>query len=137
MQMTAKRRSQPWWMILLLTPILVSCIAVPVAFWEVSLYVGASIVGTATGQFVEQVVDNLVERTFDKSSPGYVIPDPENPLHGTYSKKMKFTITDLAGKSKSFEINKPRMYRNSETSKKWELAPGVKESVAQKLEGGA
>ena len=136
MQLTEKRRRvQPWWMIFLLIPMLVSC-AVPIVIWEVVLYLGANLIYTGTGQFIEQVVDNLVDKLFHADSPGYVMPDPENLLQGTYSKKMKFTAINPAGQRKSFEINQPRMVKDS-VSSTWRLAPDLRGLVDQILEGGS
>jgi hypothetical protein len=136
MQVLNQRRSlQRWWIIFLFIPMLVSC-AVPVALWEVALQIGANLAYTATGQFIEQVVDNLVEKLFHGNSPGYVIPDPGNSLQGTYSTKMRFTTIDPAGQRRGFEINKPRMVRDSESSI-WQLAPDLRGLVNQILEGRA
>ena len=136
MQLTEKRkRVQPLWVVVLLIPMLVSC-AVPIVIWEVVLYLGANLIYTGTGQFIEQVVDNLVDQMFHADSPGYVIPDRDDPLQGTYSKKMKFTTTNPGGQRKSFEINQPRMVKNS-TSSTWTLAPDLRGLVDQILEAGA
>ncbi len=134
MQITTRKiGSQPWWIILLLIPMLVSCVS-PVVFWEVALSVGAELAYSQIGQFIEQVIDNLVEKAFNDESPGYVIEDPNNPLQGTYSTKMRFTTIDR-GQRRSFEVTKPRMFRDSESSP-WQLAPDIKELVAQILKGG-
>jgi hypothetical protein len=135
MHMTAKRRSQPWWVILLLMPMMMAC-AFPVVVWEVALYLGATLAYTGTGQFIEQVVDNLVDRIFHESSAGYVIQDRGNPLEGTYSGKMKFATESPEGQRRTYELNKPRMYRDSETSI-WRLAPDMRDLVNQVLKGGA
>jgi len=136
MQVTIKKKSaQPWWVIILIIPMLVSC-AVPVVIWQVALYVGAGLMYTAAGQVIEKVVDNLVEQLFHSDSPGYVIIDPTNPLQGNYSKEMKFATTDR-GETKKYELPRPRMVRDSKYSVDWQLAPDLKALVNQVLKGGS
>lgn len=64
---------------------------------------------------------------------GYVIPDSDNPLKGTYTKEMTFTITDSSGKDKSYTITRPRMVRESEKDV-WRLAPETDKLVEAVLE---
>jgi len=60
---------------------------------------------------------------------GYVIPDSDNSLQGTYSSTMQFAVTDSSGKRKSYTIVRPRMVRESEKDNSWSLSPETKKVV--------
>lgn len=134
---TKKNRSQPWWAMLLCIPLLVSCAGPITPFlWELAIYIGAELTYTAAGQFLEQAIDEVIYKISQNDSPGYVVPDPYNPLNGTYSARMKLTAKDAAGYSRFYTIDRPRMVRESESSA-WELAPDLKSFTEQVLKGGA
>ena len=120
--------------IALCIPLLVSCAPI-VIFWEVTLLVGSALAYTGGGQFIEQVVDELVYKLFHGDSPGYVVPDPYNSLNGTYTTKMKLVTKDPSGQTRAYTLDKPRMIRESEDSA-WELAPDLKDITTQILQGG-
>jgi hypothetical protein len=102
----------------------------------VALIIGVSLTYTGAGQFIEQAVDEVLYKLFHSDSPGYVVPDPYNPLNGTYSTKMKLTTRDVAGNLRYYTLDRPRMVRESESSP-WELAPDLKSFTEQVLKGGA
>lgn len=139
MQTTTKRNPlQRWLVFLLCIPMLISCAAGPIApfVWEVALTIGASLTYTGAGQFIEQAIDEVLYKLFHNDSPGYTVPDPYNPLNGTYSTKMKLTTRDAGGNIRYYAIDRPRMVRESESSA-WELAPDLKSLTEQVLKGGA
>ncbi|MEM9888650.1 MAG: hypothetical protein AAF849_22325 [Bacteroidota bacterium] len=146
METTTKRKSQPWWVIFLIIPILVSCTS-PIA-WSVSAYIGKILIKTYAGPVIELAVDTVITEieniiqiwenshppdspnTENDNSPGHVIEDKNNPLCGTYSTKMKFAFNDSTGELTVVELDKPRMCRDSKTSR-WKLDPKLRESLKQ------
>jgi hypothetical protein len=118
MQNTANKKGQPWWLILLIIPMLVSCNPI----FKVALFIGDTLIASATGEIIEIIIDTLVKEIFDKFPPGHVITDEGNLLQGYYSKDMTFKSIDY------LVLHQPRMCRDSETSK-WELAPNEQKKV--------
>jgi hypothetical protein len=60
---------------------------------------------------------------------GYIIPDSDNPLYGTYSTSMTFKNEK---KGKTYIIRYPRMYRVSLESE-WQLTPDLQELIEQAI----
>lgn len=134
METTTKRKSQPWWVIFLIIPILVSCNS-PI-LWNVAVYVGDVLINKYAGPTIEKVIDTLLKKIF----PGTgtipemrVIPDPDNPLHAHSSKTIKFDITDpRTQEHRVIELNPATFDWHPEASK-WELDSKSKR-ILEKLE---
>ena len=119
MQNTANKKGQPWWLILLIIPMLVSCNPLV----KVTLFIGETLIASETGQIIEIIIDTLVKELFDKFFPGHVIPDKGNLLQGYYSKDMTFKGIN------SLVLHQPRMCRDSETSE-WYLTPNERKKIS-------
>jgi hypothetical protein len=124
MQNTANKKGQPWWLILLIIPMLVSCNPL----FKVALFIGDTLIASETGEIIEIIIDTLVKEIFDKFSPGHVITDEGNLLQGYYSKDMTFKSIDY------LVLHQPRMYRTSETSR-WYLTPDEQKKVSCVING--
>ena len=57
MQNTANKKGQPWWLILLIIPMLVSCNPLV----NVTLFFGETLIASETGQIIEIIIDTLVK----------------------------------------------------------------------------
>jgi hypothetical protein len=124
---TQSHKSTRWWVIFLFIPLLLGCSGITV-LWEITIWVGERIAETVIGYTIPQVIDQLLQNILHRDV-GYVIPDSNNPLYGTYSTTMEFkNITT----GKPYKIPHPRMYRVSLQSE-WELAPDLKAVVDQAL----
>ncbi len=146
-------KSQPWWVIFLIIPILISCTAFTplTSIRTVSNTSVASLGGVSKSlrkvfrfirkkrskknmpvrkevRFIEKKPSKknmrvLIERIIDTiaSMPGYVIPDSDNPLHGTFSQPIKFDITNQKTQEhRVFKLDHPTLDWHPETST-WEL----------------
>ena len=127
MQNTANKKAQPWWLILLIIPMLVSCGGPTQIWWELEVFIGKNFATTVVGQVIEKIIDEVVGILI-KRHPDLdcrVIPDEGNLLQGTNSCDATVKIPNVS----SVVLHQPRMYRDSETSK-WYLAPDERKKIS-------
>ena len=87
--------------------------------------------------FINKSVDttiNSIDNIINPESLGYVILDQDNPLHGTFSKTIKFDITDpRTQEHRVVELNPATFDWHPETST-WQLDSKSKEELRKKFD---
>lgn len=111
--------------VLVIIPLLLSCNPLTgSSFYEIFVYIGDQLIGTAVGQTIEIVLDKIT-----KSFQDHVIIDFDNQNKGTWSGNMNFKC-DGASSQQTYTLKQPRMYRES-TDSPWQLAPDFRKKVDQ------
>lgn len=124
-----RQSSQPWWIIFLLIPLIVSCSAVTPQLWKISIYVGEHLIQTAAGKIIEVVLDKIIVLVLNRDDLGEIIVDKDNPLKGYNTAQLKFVNTTPNCKVEWKSEKKPRMVRDSIESTKWRLEPNARKQL--------
>ena len=102
---------------------------------ETILFAETSTADVVASLAVRKELRSLIAVATAVKATDYIIPDPENPLRGTYTNVLTFTTKNPeTNEKRTYTIDRPKFIRKSQESSLWELDPDVKELVLQILD---